>query len=67
VPIGDRFTMNPRTAALACKKFFDFKTVLPCHYKTFPLLLQDASGFVETMGSDGGKVNVLDIGGSVAL
>jgi L-ascorbate metabolism protein UlaG (beta-lactamase superfamily) len=39
VPIGDRFTMGARTAALACRTFFKFKTVLPCHYGTFPGLL----------------------------
>ena len=35
VPIGDRYTMNPDTAALACREFFDFKAVFPCHYGTF--------------------------------
>lgn len=67
VPIGDRFTMNPRTAALACKKFFNFSTIIPCHYKTFPILEQSADGFVEALGPDGRKVNVLPVGGSVTL
>ena len=35
VPIGDRFTMSGRTAALAVKRFFKFETVVPCHYGTF--------------------------------
>jgi L-ascorbate metabolism protein UlaG (beta-lactamase superfamily) len=34
--------MDMARAAYAAKKFFDFKTVIPCHYKTFPLLAQDA-------------------------
>ena len=67
VPIGDRFTMNPRTAALACTRFFDFSAILPCHYRTFPPLVQDASAFVEAMGKDGAKVRVPDIGGSVTV
>ncbi len=49
VPIGDRFTMGARTAAHACRKFFKFKTVLPCHYGTFPMLDQTADAFVAEM------------------
>ncbi|MFV0473360.1 MAG: metal-dependent hydrolase [Pikeienuella sp.] len=43
VPIGGHFTMDPPRAAWACRKFFDFKTIIPCHYRTFPLLAQSAS------------------------
>ena len=39
---GGHFTMDMKAAAWAAKKFFDFKTVVPCHYKTFPLLEQSA-------------------------
>ncbi len=50
VPMGDRFTMGPRSAAMAMKKFLPtVKTVFPCHYGTFPLLLPDASLFVREM------------------
>ncbi|HEX4893013.1 MAG TPA: metal-dependent hydrolase [Hyphomicrobiaceae bacterium] len=50
VPIGDRFTMGAKAAAFACKKFFKFKTVLPCHYGTFPGMLDpDASKFIAEM------------------
>ena len=38
VPVGDRFTMGACTAALACQKYFEFKTVLPMHYGTFPII-----------------------------
>lgn len=52
VPIGDRFTMGARTAAFACKRYFDFKTILPCHFGTFPgLLAPNADAFVEEMGA----------------
>jgi len=67
VPIGDRFTMSPKRAALACRKFFDFKTILPCHYGTFPLLLPSADGFVEAMGELGNRVAVPDVGGSIEV
>lgn len=39
---GGHFTMGMERAAFAAKKFFDFKMVIPCHYKTFPLLAQSA-------------------------
>ncbi|MEL7258040.1 MAG: metal-dependent hydrolase [Pseudomonadota bacterium] len=39
---GGHFTMDMRRAAYAAKTFFDFKTVIPCHYKTFPILEQSA-------------------------
>ena len=39
VPIGDRFTMGARQAALACRKYFKFKTIVPCHFGTFPGML----------------------------
>lgn len=50
VPIGDRFTMGGRAAAFACKKFFDFKTIIPVHYATFAGMLDpDASKFQAEM------------------
>lgn len=45
VPIGDNFTMGPRTAALAVNRYFNFETVVPCHYGTFPVLEQSAGAF----------------------
>jgi L-ascorbate metabolism protein UlaG (beta-lactamase superfamily) len=60
VPIGDRFTMGAKTAALACKRFFQFKTIVPCHYRTFPMLDQTADKFVAEMG--GNTVLVPEVG-----
>ena len=37
LPIGDRFTMGPDTAAMAAK-WLSVKQVVPMHYGTFPLL-----------------------------
>lgn len=65
VPIGDRFTMGARTAAFACKTFFNFDTVLPCHYGTFPPLDQTADKFVAEMGD--APVTVPEVGGSVEV
>lgn len=39
---GGHFTMDMARAAYAAKRYFDFKTVIPCHYRTFPLLAQSA-------------------------
>jgi L-ascorbate metabolism protein UlaG (beta-lactamase superfamily) len=40
---GGHFTMDMARAAWAARKYFRFQTVIPCHYRTFPLLAQDAS------------------------
>ena len=39
---GGYFTMDMAGAAYAAKRYFNFKTVVPCHYRTFPLLEQSA-------------------------
>ena len=39
---GGHFTMDMARAAYAAAKYFAFKTVIPCHYRTFPLLAQNA-------------------------
>jgi len=46
---GGHFTMDMRRAGYAAKKFFDFKTVIPCHYKTFPILEQSAEELVKAL------------------
>ena len=44
---GGHFTMDMARAAYAARKYFAFKTVIPCHYRTFPLLAQDAQVLVD--------------------
>ena len=39
---GGHFTMDMKRAGYAAAKFFDFKTIIPCHYRTFPILEQSA-------------------------
>ena len=46
---GGHFTMDMRRAAYAAKEFFDFKTVIPCHYKTFPILEQSAQELIDAL------------------
>jgi L-ascorbate metabolism protein UlaG (beta-lactamase superfamily) len=62
VPIGDRFTMGAKEAALACRRFFRFETVVPCHYGTFGLLDPDPDKFLAEMGSAADTVRVPRIG-----
>ena len=40
---GGHYTMDMRRAAYAAARFFNFKTVIPCHYRTFPVLEQSAA------------------------
>ncbi len=40
---GGVYTMDMDRAAYAAKRYFNFKTVIPCHYRTFGALAQDAS------------------------
>lgn len=46
---GGHFTMDMKRAAYAARTFFDFKTVIPCHYRTFPLLEQSADALVAAL------------------
>ena len=45
IPIGDRFTMGPSSAALACNEFLDLETIIPVHWGTFDLLTGDPESF----------------------
>ncbi len=67
VPIGDRFTMGAKSAAMACKRFFNFRTIVPCHYGTFPIIDPDAEAFKAEMGADASKVLVPRRGEAVEL
>jgi len=65
VPVGDRFTMGGKAAALACNRFFDFETIIPCHYGTFPILDQTADTFIGALGASASKVKLPQPGGTV--
>ena len=43
---GGVYTMDMTRAAFAARRFFNFKTVIPCHYRTFPALAQNATDLV---------------------
>ena len=64
VPVGDRFTMNGATAALAVKRFFHLDAVLPCHYGSFPIIEKTADSFVNAMAGHATRVIVPEKGKS---
>jgi len=47
---GGHFTMDMKRAAYAAKKYFNFSKIIPCHYKTFPLLEQNAETLIKELG-----------------
>ena len=67
VPIGDRFTMGAKLAAMACKRFYDFETVIPAHYATFPVIDQTPDKFLAEMKDAKAKVLVAELGVAVTL
>ena len=67
VPVGDRFTMGGAVAALACRRFFKFETVIPGHYATFPMLDQTAEKFVAGLEGSATKVRVPKVGETIEV
>ncbi len=67
VPIGDRFTMSPVTAALAVKRFFSLDKVIPCHYGSFPIIEPNADRFIAEMSGHATEVVVPEKGRSVIV
>jgi L-ascorbate metabolism protein UlaG (beta-lactamase superfamily) len=46
---GGHYTMDIDRAAWAAREYFDFRTVIPCHYGTFGLLAQSAEPLVAAL------------------
>lgn len=58
LPIGSAFTMDPIQAAAALKLLRP-KKVIPMHYKTFPILEQDADRFIDLAKKEAPGVEVV--------
>lgn len=43
--VGDRFTMGPEMAAIACNEFLELDLIVPIHWGTFDLLTGDPEDF----------------------
>ena len=53
---GGHFTMDMKGAAYAARRYFNFETVIPCHYGTFPILEQSARELISGLPD----VNVIE-------
>lgn len=62
---GGHFTMDMKAAAWAAKRYFDFQTVIPGHYRTFPILEQSAQVLVDAL--PGVDVQVPEVMGTVEI
>jgi L-ascorbate metabolism protein UlaG (beta-lactamase superfamily) len=60
LPIGSVFTMDPLQAARAVR-LLSPKKVIPMHFKTFPILVQDASGFMDLVGKEAPGVEIVSL------
>ena len=67
VPVGDRFTMGGAVAAIACRRYFSFTRIVPCHYGTFPIIDEKPDTFLAAMEDEAGKVLVPRIGQTVTV
>jgi len=67
LPIGDLFTMGPDDSIDAIK-LLNPKRVAPCHYNTFPPIVQDAAAWAEQVRSHtAAEPIVLQPGGQIEL
>lgn len=62
IPVGDRFTMDGATAALAVKRYFDFSDVVPMHYGTFPIIDPTPEAFLAAIEGAKARVHTPAIG-----
>ncbi|MFD3190626.1 metal-dependent hydrolase [Sedimentitalea sp. HM32M-2] len=46
---GGHFTMDMDKVAYAAKRYFNFKTLIPCHYRSFPVLEQSAEALIAAL------------------
>jgi L-ascorbate metabolism protein UlaG (beta-lactamase superfamily) len=67
VPVGDRFTMDGRAAALAVRRYFDFSHVVPMHYGTFPIIAPTPQAFLDAAKGLRAQVHTPEIGESLTF
>jgi len=66
LPIGDNFTMGAKDAVRAAR-FVKTKTVVGCHYDTFPPIKIDHAAAKKTFADAGMTLHLVEIGKSVEL
>jgi len=65
IPIGGHFVMSPADAAYAVKNYLKPKYALPIHYGTIPQLKGTTAEFSAALGSESGKMLVVNPGEKV--
>ena len=60
LPVGDRFTMGPDQAAIACNEFLELDLIVPIHWGTFDLLHGDPQ--VLARETQRGRVHIAEPG-----
>lgn len=67
IPIGDNYTMGPDDA-LRAVKLLQPEIVIPIHYNTFPLLMQDVGAWkARVEGETGANVRILEPGEELTI
>lgn len=66
-PIGDRFTMGGRPAALAMRRFVKPRIAIPCHYGSFPIIDQTPDLFIDGLKGSSIRALVPTVGETVQL
>lgn len=66
VPIGDNFTMGIADAVKAVE-FANPDTVIPIHYKTFPVINTEPGDFKDRIEAKGKKCRILEFGEEIDL
>ncbi|MBB3951119.1 metal-dependent hydrolase [Aureimonas jatrophae] len=62
VPVGDRLTMGAAVAALACRRYFNFETIIPLHYGTLPILDPNPDKFKDAMEDEANRILIPEVG-----
>lgn len=65
IPIGGHFVMSPEDAAFAVKNYLKPKFALPIHYGTIPQLKGTTAEFAKALGTDAGKMLLVNPGEKV--
>ena len=67
IPIGGHFVMSPADAAYAVKNYLKPKYALPIHYGTIPQLKGTTAEFAAALGSESGKMLIVNPGEKVSF
>lgn len=67
LPIGGRFTMDPRQAAYAVEMLKPKKAAIPIHYNTWDLIKVDPNEFAKLVSAKGYRAIILQPGESIEL